>query len=893
MSTTTQTFAGNKTFSGALTLATTTIAELTISGALSVNGTSTLATTTASALNVTGTSTLATTSITALSGAGLTNCSGSSNALQYNETTKQFSCGTISGSSTLPDTETFTDATVGTVVLTTGNTELFDAVDPRPNITPATASSTVMVAVTVRHTADDNLPGSGFVKVVRAIGANPSCTTDTSIGEFAISPADGNAGVYSGGSGTFLDTPASTNNVRYTLCTTGTGEDDTTINDIRFVLAVLGADIAENYYTVDDTLEAGDIVAVDASLPAGARKASAGSTAVFGIVSTAPAHTLDDGIGIGSGRPVPIALKGRVPVKVTNEGGVIETGDRIALSLTRSGYGKKAVAGEATVGIALSSFAGEEGKVLVYVENEQGQLVDPYEKATTESLTAAADESPVISVLQYLTEKITGAIMVVKEMLVERIVAVQGYFESLFATQYCGVLEDGSTHCFTASDIKRLREDIETGAGTSSTAITDELSWLENALASIVNSVATTTNGMTDGLSTTTQNLSGLWSSSDTEILYVKDGLSVGIGTSTPSKKLHVQISTSGSPVRFQDSEGYCEIDPTSTTWTCASDARLKTNVQTIESTLDGVLALNPVNFDWKSQVGDDEEGARGARYGLIAQEVEDIFPHLVSTDEETGLKSVAYGGLTIPMLKAMQEIATIASSTAGLTRIGEDGIETKTFLGQFFDRMIAWFADAKNGIGKLFAESVDTKELCLTDRDGTSCYTRTQLNAALGSATTSQTQSILDSTNSSSSDSSNMQGATTTSSSTTATEDVTSSAAVVATTTESGSVDTTAPVLALVGDTEINLFIDDAYIEQGAIAIDDVDGDISSSINIVGSVDTSTAGTYMVTYNVTDTAGNSAASLTRTVSVAEKPAVQEGVSASVVTPEEISTTDL
>src|SRR3989344_911606 len=286
------------------------------------------------------------------------------------------------------------------------------------------------------------------------------------------------------------------------------------------------------------------------------------------------------------------------------------------------------------------------------------------------------------------------------------------------------------------------------------------------------------------------QQFSGYWSTNTSGIFYNETGMNVGIGTSSPAQKLHVQRSTSGSPVRFQDSDGYCEIDPTLSLWTCTSDARLKTNVQTIESTLSCILALNPVNFDWRSQVGDGVEGVRGSRYGLIAQEVEDIFPHLVNTDAETGLKSVGYGGLAIPMLKALQEIALISSMTAATSTIAENGSLERTFLGKFFDRMIAWFADTANGIGKLFAESVDTHELCLTDQDGTSCYSRSDLNTALGSSGTSQTQSAIVHTSSSSNDSSSVEAATTTSSSTPPSDNVSPDIESTATTTSSSDIE-------------------------------------------------------------------------------------------------------
>ena len=80
---------------------------------------------------------------------------------------------------------------------------------------------------------------------------------------------------------------------------------------------------------------------------------------------------------------------------------------------------------------------------------------------------------------------------------------------------------------------------------------------------------------------------------------------------------------------------------------------------------------------------------------------------------------------------------------------------------------------------------------------------------------------------------------------------------------------DTTAPVITLIGSSTIDLNVGDAYIEQGATASDNKDGDITASIVIGGDiVDTNIAGAYMVTYNVSDAAGNAATEVTRTVNV-------------------------
>ena len=80
---------------------------------------------------------------------------------------------------------------------------------------------------------------------------------------------------------------------------------------------------------------------------------------------------------------------------------------------------------------------------------------------------------------------------------------------------------------------------------------------------------------------------------------------------------------------------------------------------------------------------------------------------------------------------------------------------------------------------------------------------------------------------------------------------------------------DTTAPVISLEGANPQELTVGDAYVELGATATDDTDGDISASIVIdATAVDTATAGSYSVTYNVSDAAGNPATEVVRTVTV-------------------------
>lgn len=78
---------------------------------------------------------------------------------------------------------------------------------------------------------------------------------------------------------------------------------------------------------------------------------------------------------------------------------------------------------------------------------------------------------------------------------------------------------------------------------------------------------------------------------------------------------------------------------------------------------------------------------------------------------------------------------------------------------------------------------------------------------------------------------------------------------------------DTVAPVITINGDNPANTSEGINYSDQGAIANDDVDGDITSKITTSGTVDTNTVGIYTITYTVVDTAGNQTIA-TRTVNV-------------------------
>ena len=77
---------------------------------------------------------------------------------------------------------------------------------------------------------------------------------------------------------------------------------------------------------------------------------------------------------------------------------------------------------------------------------------------------------------------------------------------------------------------------------------------------------------------------------------------------------------------------------------------------------------------------------------------------------------------------------------------------------------------------------------------------------------------------------------------------------------------DAVAPEMTLRGNDPFNVPAGSTFVDPGVTATDNIDGDISSSVIATGNVNSAVVGTYSVTYDVIDFAGNSATPMTRTV---------------------------
>lgn len=143
-------------------------------------------------------------------------------------------------------------------------------------------------------------------------------------------------------------------------------------------------------------------------------------------------------------------------------------------------------------------------------------------------------------------------------------------------------------------------------------------------------------------------------------------GGNVGVGTAAPGQKFHVSIGTDGIVARFTDTSGNCDVVPIATALSCASDVRLKKDIKDTHYGLEDVLKLRAVDYKWKTQTSNDN------RLGFIAQEVEAIIPELVTTDPNTGYKSLAYGNFSPVLVRAIQELNSRVENA--LITLGADG---------------------------------------------------------------------------------------------------------------------------------------------------------------------------------------------------------------------------
>ena len=255
-------------------------------------------------------------------------------------------------------------------------------------------------------------------------------------------------------------------------------------------------------------------------------------------------------------------------------------------------------------------------------------------------------------------------------------------------------------------------------------------------------------------------------------------GGNVGIGTMSPAVSLAVvgdiRVGTSGTNGCLQNFSGGSIMG------TCSSDERLKTNIIDLNNILSKFSQTRFVTYQWNDIAADlYHNDPTATNIGTTAQSVESVFPELVVMDSK-GYKQVNYSGLSIYGLEAIREMDLKLEPLTSLDPARD---------GSLASLIKRYLQDALNGIQTLFANKVQTNELCLQDV----CVTKDQLQQLLshegvsaaaggtsgnsgGSTTSTSTDTTTDTTTSTSTDTTSGNGSGTSSDSTTSTSTDTSS---------------------------------------------------------------------------------------------------------------------
>ncbi len=154
-------------------------------------------------------------------------------------------------------------------------------------------------------------------------------------------------------------------------------------------------------------------------------------------------------------------------------------------------------------------------------------------------------------------------------------------------------------------------------------------------------------------------------------------GLRIGTGGSFASYRLDVvgdaKISSGslGVGVNPHSTDGRGDFSNDVVAYS-TSDKRLKENIKPLDNALDKVMQISGVSFDWKELTKEEKKtihGNEGHDVGVIAQEVEEVLPEVVTT-RDSGYKAVKYEKL-VPLL--IESIKELKKEINGLkTKLGE-----------------------------------------------------------------------------------------------------------------------------------------------------------------------------------------------------------------------------
>lgn len=219
--------------------------------------------------------------------------------------------------------------------------------------------------------------------------------------------------------------------------------------------------------------------------------------------------------------------------------------------------------------------------------------------------------------------------------------------------------------------------------------------------------------------------------------------------------------------------------------------------------------------------------GDTRTQLGFTAQNIQQVFPSVVSVvDPVSGYLGVDYVQLITPTIGAVQELNIKIEGLADISVPLIDANGEDSFVGKVFKRIAVWLSDTSNGIVKMFAKSVETEELCVADGSGAkTCITKTQLDALLAG----------------------VAGTTDTTTESTAPADESTGEAL----------DIEPPVITVNGGNPAEIAQGSTYSDMGASVEDNMSNNLGVTAEGIEAVDTTTPGSYSITYTAVDQAGN------------------------------------
>jgi hypothetical protein len=187
--------------------------------------------------------------------------------------------------------------------------------------------------------------------------------------------------------------------------------------------------------------------------------------------------------------------------------------------------------------------------------------------------------------------------------------------------------------------------------------------------------------------------------------LRAKNGnLYIATSTHTATSSASALTLTSDGNLIIDGSVTTCTIGNGSSATNCSSsDQRLKDSISTLTATsgLSAILELNPRSYVWNPWMV-SKGAATSTQFGFIAQEVAEVFPHLVHLNAK-GFYTLDYQGFFAPIVMAIQELNTelvyVAGATTTVSEITEGTASTTTPWAGSFSTASQWLKDGINGI--------------------------------------------------------------------------------------------------------------------------------------------------------------------------------------------------